>query len=388
MGESGINQDRLYDIFRNTSDQIWDSITQRSYSKINVTAAIDSVVGDDYADSMNSAYDLGSIGTAKAFSGTIGKVDDLDAFRFTAIRSGTATITVDSTHDLVPDLTTNGISFTVRGNQFSFDVVAGQTYALQLGTQNGIGHYQAQIDINPLISAVDLGVVGQRTFQNQTLSGEQWYKLTASRTGALTVEGILGAGGGNVQVELYNATGQLLASSAMSAEKARIDFAVQQHQALFVRVFGSAETVTYRLTNLISLDQGILAVGGTGRDDSVGVYLSDKYYVSVNDVSYSYVASDVTTIHVVAREGNDRIVVHGSQTPDAVRVDVGSVRLTNSSVQVCAIGFEQVMVDGRGGSDSLLMVGSAGEDHFTFAGGVNRLTGDGFDHRVLGFERV
>ena len=91
-GVTDIDQDMLYQQFRDTADQIYDSVTGGYYYKVNLDAALASVIQDRHADTGETATDIGVVAGDETIEGTIGRISDVDAFEFTAQHTGQVTL--------------------------------------------------------------------------------------------------------------------------------------------------------------------------------------------------------------------------------------------------------------------------------------------------------
>ena len=59
VGTENINQELLYQQFLDTADQIFDSVTGQYFDRLNLEAALESVVNDRHSDSIETATDIG-----------------------------------------------------------------------------------------------------------------------------------------------------------------------------------------------------------------------------------------------------------------------------------------------------------------------------------------
>ena len=75
MGVTDINQDLLYQQFRETADQIYDQVTGGYFYRINLEAALNSVVADHHADTADAATNLGTLQPGTTIQGTIGTLN-------------------------------------------------------------------------------------------------------------------------------------------------------------------------------------------------------------------------------------------------------------------------------------------------------------------------
>ena len=61
VGTENINQELLYQQFLDTADQIFDSVTGQYFDRLNLEAALESVVNDRHSDSIETATDIGTV---------------------------------------------------------------------------------------------------------------------------------------------------------------------------------------------------------------------------------------------------------------------------------------------------------------------------------------
>jgi hypothetical protein len=145
MGHSQIDQSDIDNVFRATADRVYDPVTAATYDRIDLQAALDSVVGnDDYGSTADSAYALAPSENLFALSGTISSTSDEDHFTYVAEESGELEIEMlwHSAAEHRPTLVVEGEA---DGAQRHLDVVAGQTYSFSIESGNGIGRYGASL---------------------------------------------------------------------------------------------------------------------------------------------------------------------------------------------------------------------------------------------------
>ncbi|MCA9271393.1 MAG: S8 family serine peptidase [Planctomycetales bacterium] len=146
MGQANVDQTQIYDVLFDTGRDIYDPITAASYRFIDVDAAIAAIIPDALGDTAATAMGLGVVGDGYAFSEQIGKLGDVDYFTFTAAQSGTVTFSATTTDDLALQWQqVGGVSGT--GGQFSFDVVAGQSYTIGLTGNGASGRYDVTVSL-------------------------------------------------------------------------------------------------------------------------------------------------------------------------------------------------------------------------------------------------
>jgi Subtilase family len=147
-----ITQIDIYDQMISTADTIFDPMTDREYHRLNIAAAIDSLMpADDIGSTAETAVELGSVEEEISLAGLIGTVTDVDYFAFTASETGTAQITTNASYYLEPRWTVaheaGQTVGTQTGAEVSFPVLAGDRYLLALATDDAIGHFQSTLSI-------------------------------------------------------------------------------------------------------------------------------------------------------------------------------------------------------------------------------------------------
>ncbi len=150
-GHQNITQDAIYDHLRSTADLVYDNATGAYYHRLNLQRAIDTLLPDDFGSTESTALDLGVLQGGESVSGSISRLDDRDFFTFVAGQSGTVRFTVSSSDELAADWEKSG-GGQVGGAALSFDVVAGESYTVSLGTADRIGHYEIHIALDKAAS--------------------------------------------------------------------------------------------------------------------------------------------------------------------------------------------------------------------------------------------
>ena len=395
-GRQSVAQDTIYDLMVNTADTVFDPITGQSYHRLNVLEALEAIMPeDDFGSTAGAAHSLGTLADAHALGGTIGRLDDLDYFTFTAGQTGTVSFTAEATWDLVPDWQLVGSAATaaMEENVFSFDVVGGQSYTVKLGTQDGLGHYCLDVGLEPDFSAIDWGTIAQEQFLDNRITAEgQWFSLTAGRDGLLTVEAFFADAGGNVDLEVFDAEGQLLGGSYSTDNLERIDVEAEAGETFYLRAFvdgaGVNNDVDFRVTNLVSQDGGAVNVVGTDGDDVFTFTAGSVHQVSINGVSYQFDGGQVAEVSFNGLAGSDTAVLYGTHDSETAVLRVGSAELSSSAYHVGVVSSEAITVHGGGGFDRVSMFDSAGNDTFVASPGQADLYGGGFHNRVEEFEAI
>ena len=151
VGRTGINQDKIYDHLMSTADTFVDATSKLSFQRLNLGRAIDALMpGDDFGSTAAAAYDMGVLSTSgeREMSGTLGRLNDADYFRFTAAATGQVKLRATSDGNFTWALKGAG---TQAGGEITIQVVAGQSYAVGLAAAGGVSHFQ--LDVSYLSSS-------------------------------------------------------------------------------------------------------------------------------------------------------------------------------------------------------------------------------------------
>ena len=407
LGMSGITQSSIYQSLRNSADVVFDSITNASYRRVNLQRTLETLVGvDDYGSSINDAKLLGSLGGSISISGTIGSVTDKDFFRFTAAQTGTASLTLQSPTHLAAAWDATSAPGKLSGNTLSISVIAGQTYTVGIaGGGATIGKYSATMQLQAASGgtggstgetggsgssggtpqSVNWGTIEQARFNNLNLrTADTWYQLIAARSGTLTVDASFNHSRGNVDLEIYDSQQRLLAASSGTSGSERIDIGASAGGTFYVRARGINSDVDLRVTNLLSTSGTVINVAGTAAGDTFQWH-GDAKQVIVNGISYS--TSAATSIHFDGRGGSDSIILVGASAAETVTLRTGSAELSGGGMHLTAQNVENSNAIG-GAGDVAWLHGSAGDDRLNATPTSARLSGSGFDQRADGFSAV
>ncbi len=386
-GVSSVNEDMICNVMRNTADSVYDPITKQSYARLNLDRALTTILNaDDYGSSAGTAYNLGSVSGSTSANGKIERVGDADYFTFTATTTGTARFTASTTGNWQPTFDLVGATGTVSGtnrNVVTFNVVAGQTYTLGLSGGASTGNYSLALNIEQTTTA--LGTVTAKMTADQNISGEGWYSLTAGRTGKLTVEALFAQAGGNVDLEVYNSSRQLVASGTVSSAGERIDVNANAGDVFFVRLKGTNRDVDLRVTNLVTIAGNTITVGGTSGNDTFSFDVDRKQLV-INGVTYA--TTGATQVQFDGGAGNDSATIIGGAGNENVTIRPSTAELVGTNIRATVAGAETIVVLAGSGTDNAYLFDSTGDDRFAAGPNGATLTGTGYSLEVRGFDRV
>lgn len=386
MGYQNVNQDTLYQHFRDTATRFYDSVTGGVYHRLDLGAAIDAVISDAHSSASSNATNLGTIFNDELVQGTIGKITDVDAFTFTAGKTGQLTIHLTESHDLDTVVRWNGQVIATNNNTIQLDVVAGQNYTFSLSTADGIGHYDLNMSLHETVAATDLGTLGSQLLNNQSVAGQNWYSLTASQEGILTVA----TSQAGVGVQIYDSSMNLLAQSGAGGGQLRADTWVHDGQKYFVRVTGNESGFDLQLNNQVSLINGILKVAGTQGNDNISVEHradSGQLLVTVAQTNYRFSVQQVSHVSIQGAAGFDSLSLNLQGNSDNIFLIGQNTNLTTQDFTLASNHFESTSVTGDS-SDKVVFLDSIGNDTFVTSGSDSSMSGTGFHNTTDGITSV
>ena len=391
-GYTNITQDTIYNHMMSTGTAFVDSVTGLTFKRLNLSAAIDALMPtDDFGSTVATAYSMGSLTTARSFDGTIGTVSDADYFTFTASSNGRVTFAVsDATHNMDAAWTLSNGTGTLsnNGDTFAFDVLAGQTYSVGLSSSGGIGHYSLDVSAQSSFTYTDWGSISFSQLNSLSVSGEAWYRVTASQAGYLTVEGLYAAQSGQVSMQLYNTSMQTVATGNAVNGTCRVDAYATAGQQFYVRVLGTNSNVNYRLSNLVSLAGTTVNIGGTSGNDTFAFSAGNTHTVTVNGVTHTFSAIAVNAFNFDGGSGTDTITMIGTSGDEIATLRVGTANLTGTGFAVTTTSTEFATVYSSGGVDTAILYDSAGNDFYTTKTTITSMTGTGYQNVAVAFTRT
>ncbi|NOY42659.1 MAG: S8 family serine peptidase [Planctomycetes bacterium] len=394
VGYTNITQDMIYNQMMATADSVFDSVTNQSYSRLNLEAAIDDLMPtDDYGSTVASAYNLGAVNGPMAMSGAIATLGDVDYFSFTAGSTGTVTFeTTNTTNNLAASWLVNGTQslsvLAVDGSSLTVNVVAGQEYTVGFSSSDGLGYYDFNVTSASSFTFTDWGAVSFSQLQGVSATNDTWYRIEATSNGYLTAEGLFDVAGGQISLELYDTNlTQVDTGNAVNGQS-RVDTYATAGEEFFVRVLGSNADVDFRLTNLVTLSGTTVNVAGTSAADTFSFAAGNTHQVSVNGVTYGFASIAITEVNFDGGAGVDSITMTGTAGDEMATLRVGDATLVGAGFTVNALNVEDVDVYGGGGNDRANLYDSVGDDLFTATPDSASLVGSGYDNRVTGFSRV
>ena len=402
IGYGEVDQDTIYQTFLETSNRIYDSITNTTYNQLDLDAAIESIVGSATAESVTQVGDLTG---GEIIRGTVSAAKPVNQFQFSAPQSGQVELTFEATDQLDPTLEVTdsrgqSVNLQFEGERVYFNVAAGESYQLDVSSDSGTGHFQISTQFQQA-SSTDLGVVDSIEVTD-FVSGDRTYSLTASNSGPLALGFATDSPSGSIEV--YDSAMNRITSQNVVDGRVDFQFDVTEGESLLVLIQANGE-VELTADNLVSIEDGTLTVDGTENADSFVVNDGDTLDVEVNGTRYRFqhgevssvvIRGDATMDHLelnlsdryertVLRQnrvdtfdgantlrafgfqtidvtGRGFITVSGSDANDTIQGNYESTSITSGSSRATGHGFDIVIADGKGGVDSIAFTAGAGND--------------------------
>ena len=394
VGYANVTQDTIYDHMMATADSIYDSITDTWYSSLNLEAAIDALMPtDDFGSTIGTAFNLGTITDTDSVNGLIGTLNDSDYFTFTAGVTGSVSFTASSmTHDLAASWQLDGGSGEATGEQnetFTFDVVAGEAYTLGFSSADGLGYYDFEITAESTFTYIDLGAVSFNQVDDNSIAGEQWYRIQSSEAGYVSVESFFNTSDGQINLHLFDSDMQEIDAGNGINGQARVDTYAAAGEEFFVCMLGNNVDVDLRLSNLVSLNGTTVEVEGTSGDDVFSFTAgSSSHEVVVNGVTYNFAANAISSVEFDGGAGEDSITMTGTSGYEIATISVGGAKVQGAGYSVDAESIEFVEFFGQGGNDRAYLFDSIGDDVFTMSPNSGSVTAEGFEGHVFEVYRI
>lgn len=387
VGYTNITQDTIYDHMRATADSVYDPVTDQNYLRLNVDAAISALMpADDYGSDAGSAYNLGVLSSNTQINGFIGTLDDVDYFKFTPSTSGQVKFTANTDAGLSHAWIGGGYVSGANSENYTLNVVAGQTYTFGLDASDGLGNYTIDATV---AYASDWGTVqGQLSNADVSSTGQRWFSFVAGQAGYVTVEASFSHAAGNVNLYLKNANQQNVGQSTGTGSTERIDYVATAGQELLLQVVGTNADIDFVLTNMVAVNGSTLNVTGTSGNDTFTVTAGTTHQVVANGVSYQFDSASVSNIVINGQAGTDTATITGTAGADNATYSVSLVTLTGTGYSASTQAVENVTINGGGGSNYATMYDTTGDETLTGYDYQMTFVGTNRQHVAAGFSSV
>lgn len=398
VGVNNISSARIINWLRDTSDTVFDAVTNASYDRLNLQRAIDTLIPDDnIGDTIASAKGIDL--TEKSLDGWLNHLGDSDVYRFTTNAAGQLTLDADSEwlESVKWELTKNGQTVATAGlTAHSLRLQANQTYELRISADKEIGPYQLglayQADKVTPPAGGETGPVinlGNVDYLTKDVAAGSTYRATATYDGLFTVQW-QNSDSAKGTLSVRDASGVLHSDATWEGGALRLDMVATAGQTFNIQIPGSrSDTGTLTLADVVQVRGRELNIRDTGGSEVLRLDLSRSVALDYGNVQYEFQTGQVARIAIDGAMNTDQLSVVGSALADKVDLKPGFFTLENSQLNVTARGIEQVHFDsGWGASDRLYLYDSDGDDTLTARPGSAELTGVGYRFSVENVDRL
>ncbi len=258
---------------------------------------------------------------------------------------------------------------------------SGSTYTVFVTAEDDDGGSDSAYTIANVLSSQstfsDLGAVDFVTVEELSLVGESsYFAFDTTHDGTLTLEALESEASEGVLIKLYDRDPleidgiEPIAESSPVEGIQRIDQSTTAGQTYYLELVGVDSDLDLRVTNLIQLEDDALTVFGTEGDDEFEFSVADRTLV-INNVSYAFDESAVTSVAFAGGDGYDTVILHDSSGDDTFEAWATEAVLSNTASDATADysvhveEFEELHAYARnGGHDTAALYDSDGDDKF------------------------
>ncbi len=416
-GVTGITQDMIYEHLRQTADEVFDSVTDQTYLRVNLDRALKEALPQDLVgDSTDAATDLGTLQSGQSISGWMNSAVDQDIYTFTSNQTGTLHISADQ----LPEGTIlSHVGGTESGQELTIQVVAGQKYILKVEAGSMPGAFELHTELTVRPTTPNGGTTTTTTGGTKTTTGGQT-TTTGTTTGTIQGKQVHVRTTDQVdRIEIHaghqiglvvNGERQEFSSDALDAIV--LDGASTEDLVVLYGTDGD-ETVTLREgTATITGDGFNLSVVGAkrvtaesgGGNDTAELHDGVGNDLLIGRKNFSILlraggrvdrVNGFANTQVFADAGGRNVaILHDGQGDDFFRFAYDQSTMTYDegaadSRSVSAIGFDRAIgVSKHGGTDRAEAHGSQQANRFIARKNASYLTGFQESHRAEGFDHV
>ena len=245
------------------------------------------------------------------------------------------------------------------------------------------------VDPGSITDIVPLGVVDFIQVPDLApAAGEIWYSAEAGLNGLFSLEAAIVGNPSDATLTLYDSDGQELKISAESGQTQRLDWEANLGDSFLVQISGSSNDVDLTLANLVEQIGATVTVADTADDDHFDFSSTPTgHRITINDLAYDFLGSNITNIVFSAGVGHDTAALHDSAGDDTFEAGPASAKLSSDTYSVTVNGAKEVQAYAReGGVDTAKLYDSAGDDTFVSAASFGKLYGEDFFIRAKSFE--
>ncbi len=378
-GSTEVSVENIDEILRNTAQQTFDEQTDQFYRHVDLQAALESITPiDDYGSTPHTAYSLDQIDRAHSVAGTIETRSDIDYFSFSAVKSGTIRLEIESTSQLKPRWHLDSQS-TESDKILEFGVKAHQHYTVGIGSDLGTGEYSLTASLHP--TTIDLGVI---SFHQINAKESEIYEFTAERAGILS----LALNPGELQpnrLDLFEDMTQLTLDRPIASTEHRLDLDVNVGDSFYFEVTNPTQVT---LANLVVIEDDNVNVFGTIESDSFHANLGNQGSFSINGLTFDLPEHSRSSLQFYGDGGDDISRIYLSNQDDSVTLAPSILHVSSNSYELKSVGIEKEYIYSGGGNDTAFLFDSISDDQYTGLPHYSVFSGPTFFNYVEGFTSV
>lgn len=428
IGVTDVNQDLLYQQFRDTANQIFDSVTGQSYSQINLEAAISAVVSQGLeaetpseapADEVAATPDTGETAeapTAEAAQGvaegptqtqppasqTPAAFDGWSINNRVLQINGTAgndAVAVDTSNQFTTVVSVNGTQRQFNANRFDRIQIVGGGGSDQLSLTLGQTDDSVVVSEGSLFVANDQFRFGATQFASvdvthgggetlltlQDSAGDDSIEINAQEmTASITIGDFIATGHGFDDVFTASTGGN---DSVVIVGSNDADRFVSRDFRSFI------QNDSLRATANHFADIQFVGNGGEDLANLFGTSGRDQFELSprealVRTSSSTLRVDDISRINALSHDGLDQLRFYDSAGDDLYASIGSNQTVEGDGFLNFAWNFTDTEVFASGGNDVAQIQDTAGNDHLTADGGDVTFVTDNGVTRTHDFERV
>ncbi len=399
-GVENIDQDLIYEQLRSTADQVFDSVTNATYSHVNLQAAIESILnGSEEGQSSNvqSASDQDSAAAENS----------LEAIEETlvSLTNGVLNIegsSVDDVVSLAVDDTNNSLTVNLNGRSSTFAL----PNVRQINYSGNGGNDDLTVTLG---DSDDTVTIKQRKVEVLN----QLFQITASDvskaninngTGSdtLKVEGSAGDDDLTVSVQRVRFSNANFEATSGHFERVNANAGAGNDSVELHGTAGSDTFAEYNQTSWLKSDvhrvltegfESVRVDGGGGADQAnlSATELAERFEVNQSDATVIQGNRQIDInafrrINVIGAGSGDTVSLSGSSGDDILYSKDGSASLVGEGFLTYVSSFANLSVDAGAGNDIAYLAGSNGDDHFDFQQEKATLQSDGHSVNTEGFD--
>lgn len=401
-GVTDVDQDLLYNQFISTADSVYDSATRQNYSRINLAAAIESVLGEDNPptttapDAVDTINTADPVQTSPTQSGVV-ELELADGVLRVHGSSADDHVTVTAAENQQILVSINGQSERFNEEDVEFIIFNGQA-----------GEDSVEVNFSGTDDQVQI-------LQNRIEVRNQQFSLRAFGIEEASIEN--GDGDDSIYIEgselddVVKASGSSIlfenARFAANGGAFRSAFVLGQIGNDLIELEGSnqedrfahgEERSFFRSQQLELTARGFENVtvngnGGTDIANIIGTSARDRIAVDQDSAEVTGGKSEASIerferINVINTDHNDQVSLSGSDGDETLHARDDAVLLVSDKFTNYVREFGNLTVNASAGNDEAYLSGSAGDDHLQHTPDATTLENADGKIRVEGYDLV